>query len=337
MPIDLAATGAVPTGLSGQYVRVSESMVHAVRLAAGRAPSYRNRSIPTDATAVVAFGSSILAFGDGQLAHELDPGLDTMRRVDLAGAQRTLTGHPKIDTNTGELHLLTFMSDPAQLHVRVSPGGLTRTIRSLDDAPSRIRELELTRDHVVLLADGFLGLTDRTGLGTKTRWFPIDTDARQLAAAHEDGETVVVYTAGPSLARWTLHPRATVAHSQVLDATRQRFASSNSRRPGASHRFLWTVGSGAVHKHDLLAGSRRSHEFSGGRQPGEHVFVADADRGGTEDGGWLVGSIHNETNRQTDFVVLDAHAIERPAVVLAHVPRRIPRGGHGAWIPTVQI
>ena len=43
MPIDLAVTGAVPTSLSGQYVWISEGMVHAVGLGDGRAPSYRNR------------------------------------------------------------------------------------------------------------------------------------------------------------------------------------------------------------------------------------------------------------------------------------------------------
>jgi carotenoid cleavage dioxygenase-like enzyme len=337
MPIDLAVTGAVPTSLSGQYVRISEGVVHAVRLAEGRAPSYRNSSIPTGATDVVAFGSSILAFGDGQLAHELGAELDAFRRVDLAGAQRTLSAQPKVDPVTGELHLLSFASDPAQLHVRVSPGGLTRNVRSLDNAPSRIRQLELTRDHVVLLADGFVGLTDRAGLDPMTSWFPIDTDARHIAAAHDHGEAVVVYVTGPSLVRWTLQRRPTTAHSQVLDATPHAFASSNRRPPGAAHRFLWTVGSGVVHKHDLFAGTRHSHEVGRGRNPGGLVFVADPRRRSTEDGGWLVGFVHDETAQQTDFVVLDAHVIERPAVALAHIPRRVPIGAHGAWIPTVQI
>ena len=93
-------------------------MVHAVSLDAGRAISYRNRWITTDAVAqqlaveptpgprtvgddvvaanLIAFGTSILAFGDGALAYELSARLDTIRRVDLAGARpeprRTLQG-----------------------------------------------------------------------------------------------------------------------------------------------------------------------------------------------------------------------------------------------------
>jgi carotenoid cleavage dioxygenase len=334
---DLTVRGSVPMGLSGRYVCIGEGMVEAVRFDEGRATSHRNRSIPADATTVMAFGASIFAFGDGALAHELSSALETIQGVDLAGSRRSLTADPKFDPITGELHLLTFKSDPSQLHVSVSPGGLTRTIRSIDDAPNTIRQLEVTRDHIVFLADGFVGLTDRTGLTRTTTWFPIDTDARHLAVAHEQGETVVVYATGPSLVRWTLQRQPTTAHSHVLDAAPRTFSTSNSRRAGASHRFLWTVGSGAVHKHDLLAGTRQSHDFGGGRHPGQQVFVADPDRSGIEDGGWLIGFVHDETTHETELVVLDADAIERPAVALARMPRRIPTSSHGTWIPTKQI
>ena len=69
--------------------------------------AYRNRWITTDAVAqqlaveptpgprtvgsdvvasnLIAFGTSILAFGDGALAYELSARLETIRRVDLAG------------------------------------------------------------------------------------------------------------------------------------------------------------------------------------------------------------------------------------------------------------
>src|SRR6478752_7017473 len=112
MPNDLAVTGTVPTRLSGRYVGIGEGMVHAVGVHAGRAVSYRHRSIATDATNVIAFGTSILALGDGTLACELGAGLDAMRIVDLAGARRSLTARPVIAPVTGELHLVTFATDP---------------------------------------------------------------------------------------------------------------------------------------------------------------------------------------------------------------------------------
>ena len=120
-----------------------EGMVHVVSLDAGRAISYRNRWITTDAVAqklaveptpgprpvgddvvaanLIVFGTSILALGDGAIA-TASARLDTIRRVDLAGVRRSLVAHSKVDPHTGELHLLTFASFRSQLHVAVSRG-----------------------------------------------------------------------------------------------------------------------------------------------------------------------------------------------------------------------
>ena len=367
---NLRVVGKLPAALSGQYMRIGpnridpkslpanwaggEGMVHAVSLDAGRAVSYRNRWITTDAVAqklnvaptpgpravgddviaanLTAFGTSILAFGDGALAYELSARLDTIRRVDLAGARRSLVAHSKIDPHTGELHLLTSASIGSQLHVAVSRGALTRTIRSINDAPSRIRQLELTRDNVVLLADGFIGVTARAGINTQPIWFEIDTEARHIADVCTHGETVIAYATGPTLVRWTLDRRAGTAHCEVLDPTVHTSATSNRRQPGSAQRFLWTVGAGTAHKHDLFTGGHRRHDFGDGRTPGELVFIADPDRSSTDDGGWLVGFVHDDAGDQADFVVLDAEAIERPAVATVHIPRRVPTGARGTWI-----
>jgi 8'-apo-carotenoid 13,14-cleaving dioxygenase len=368
---NLRVTGTLPAALSGHYMRIGsnringkcggegwtggEGMVHAVSLDAGRAISYRNRWIATDAVAqtlavdptpgprtvgddvvaanLIAFGNTILAFGEGALAYELNARLDTVRRVDLAGGRRSLVADCKVDPHTGELHLLTFASSPDQLHITVSRGALTRTIRSIDDAPSPITQLELTRDHVVLLADGFVGLAARAGVDTKPIWFEIDTEGRHIAGAYAHGDSVIVHATGPSIVRWTLNRRRATAHCEALDTTRHTSACGNNEQAGSTQRFLWTVGARSVHKHDLLTGRHRFHGCGDVRTPGELVFVADPDRT-NEDGGWLVGFLHAEADDQTDFVVLDAEAIERPAVGTVHIPRRVPAGARGAWIPT---
>ena len=335
--VDLPIRGTVPRSLSGRYLRIGEGLVHAVGLAGGRAPSYSCRSIPADATNVVSFGSSMLAFADGALAYEIGPGLDAVRRVDLAGARRSLTAHPRIDPVTGELHLVTFAPSPSQLHVTVSPGGLTRTIRSIENAPSGIRQLEVAGDEVVFLADGYVGVAGRTGVDAKAAWFAIDTDARNIAAAETRAESVLVYTIGPSLERRTLRRGAKTVDREVLDAGPCALATSNPRPPHGVHRFLWTAGAGSVHKHDLETGSGRSHELGGGRDSSTLTFVADPDRSGDADGGWLVGFAHDEAGNEADFVVLDAQAVERPAVAVMRLPRRMPARGHGTWVPAPQI
>ena len=349
----LRVSGKLPALLSGQYLQIGadridathpadsaggEGMLHAVTFDPGRGVSYRNHWIGEDVADanLVAFGNAILVLVDGALAYELSSSLDTVRRVDLAGARRSLAAQAAVDPHSGELHLLTFAAAPSQLHVTVSRGALTRTIRLIGDAPGRIRQLELTRDDVVLMADGYVGVTARAGINTTATWFEIDTEARHIVTAYAHGESVIVHAAGPSLVRWTLDRRAT-AHCDVLDPTLRRFATSNRRKSGAPQRFLWTVGASTAHKHDLLTGGRRSHDFGDSRTPGELVFVADLDRRDTEDGGWLVGFVHDNEGNQAELVVLDAEIIERPAVATVHIPRRIPNGAQGTWFPACAV
>jgi carotenoid cleavage dioxygenase-like enzyme len=366
----LRVTGKLPTALTGQYIRIEpyrldtqghpgdfasrDALIHAVTLETGRATSYRNRWITTGAATqqlaveptsgprpvddevvaanIVTFGNSVLAFSDGALAYELDVRRDTVRPVDLAGARRKLVADPKVDPHTGELHLLTFPSQQPQLHVTVSPGALTRTIRSIDNPPSTVRQLELTCDDVVLVARGFVGVAARAGAEIKPTWFAIDTEARHIACASGRAETVVVYATGPSLVRWTLDRRASTVEPEVLDATPHTFATSNRYGPGSPQRFLWTVGSGAAHKYDLFTGERRSHYFTDGHTPADLAYVADPNRSSIEDGGWLVGLVHDNAHDEANFVVLDAENIERPAAATVHIPRRVPCGGRGTWI-----
>ena len=141
-----------------------------------------------------------------------------------------------------------------------------------------------------------------------------------------------MYATGPSLVRWTLDRRASTVESEVLDATPHTFATSNRRQSSWPQRFLWTVGSGVAHKHDLFTGEHRSHEFGDGRTSADLVYVVDPDHSSTEDGGWLVGFVHDRGGDQAEFVVLDAERIEGPAAATVHIPRRVPCGGRGTWI-----
>ena len=124
-----------------------------------------------------------------------------------------------------------------------------------------------------------------------------------------------MYATGPSLVRWTLHRRAAIAHCEVLDATPH--SVRDAATAGSSARRTVSSGPSAPAPRTSTTCSpstRRSHDFGDGRNPGELVFVADPDRRSTEDGGWLVGFVHDETRHEADFVVLDAQAIERPAL-----------------------
>jgi 8'-apo-carotenoid 13,14-cleaving dioxygenase len=347
----LAVTGTLPAGMSGSYLCIGSNaisppqageparaaaMVHAITLHVGGTVSYRNRWMTTDVEAsnIITFGSTILVLGDGALAYELSADLATQRRVDLAGAGRGLRPRVDLDRDSGALHLLGVGPGNAQTYVTVSAGAMTRATRTLDDAP-RVDDVTVTRDHVVFLADGLIGVAPRPGgHQTPVVWSAIEDGVRRLAAAHDDAVGVVVHTTGPALERWTLRPRATTVEHQIIDDTPLTFPKRNRATPTCPRRYLWTCSARGVHRHDLATGGRASHPFGAHHQPAEFLFVADPSRTGSEDGGWLVGVIHDRAHAAADLVVLDARSIDGPPTATVHIPRRIPNGRHATWIPT---
>ena len=87
---------------------------------------------------------------------------------------------------------------------------------------------------------------------------------------------------------------------------------------------------GSVFKHDLVAGTTQRRELGKGRIGGEFVFVpASADA--AEGEGWLMTYLNDLPSGTGELVVLDAQDLSDVARV--HLPRRVPVGFHGNWIP----
>jgi carotenoid cleavage dioxygenase-like enzyme len=374
---DLEVLGTLPEALSGQYLRIGprptddlshrsgwpgpEGQVHAIALHRGRAVSYRTRAVRAEpaghklgseqpswsrrsvrntlTTNLVAYAGTILALADGALAYELTTDLQTVRRVDLAGGARAIGAHPKTDPATGELHLLSSPGQTSCGHHVVSPGGLTRRSRSISAAPLPVHDLAITRERVLLVADGLLGVTDRHG-DDRITWVPAGiTRADQLVSAYDDGETVVIHVVGHTVRRLVIDVSTGRADAKTLDPTPQRFGRINERLALSRHRFLYTVPAGdatSIHKHDLVAGTRERHEFGAGRAPGEFLFVEDPLRATAEDGGWLLGLVNDAAGAAptTRLVVLDAARFTGPAVATVTIPHPVPPGFHGLWVPT---
>ena len=335
-------------------------MVHAVELHAGRAVRYLHRWVTTDnvarvlgtdpvpgppasgsdvvATNVITFAGKTFALGPGALAYELDDELSTVGRVDLAGHGRGIGAHPQVDPLTGALHLVSYGDEPA--HHIVSPNSHTRITTPLPDTPGALQDILLTRERFVLLGEGFVGVADRSGQAAP-RWvedadLPGAVTAHDLpsaVAAHNLGGSVAVLTANRGLLRWIFEP--TGARRYVLDDTPQRFGTTNAELVSAPT-YLWTVAGvdgTAVYRHDLRTGERTTHDLGPGRHPGELTFVPDRSRRHREDGGWLVGFVHDHDRNEADLIVLDAAAIDLPPIASVSIPRRIPDGLHGKWIP----
>jgi carotenoid cleavage dioxygenase-like enzyme len=340
---DLTVQGDLPAALSGRLLSVGPaslvgadtSVIHCVQLHAGRAVSYESRSLITDVVAasnLMVFGGSVLALGDGSPAYELSSDLATVHRVDLAGQSRNLRVNPTRDPLTGDVHVLADAADGHQVYVVVSASAFTRTSRDISHGGPAIKELAITRDCAVFVADGFVGVAPRSGNADIT-WIATGVGAPALVHAHDAGDAVAVYAVTPALEKWMVTLSPTRLHREVLDPRIRHFAHATDRTLERPPRYLWSTGDGSVDMHDLVTAQCSTHDFESGSHPGDLVFVADSARAEEDDGGWLVGLVHHVSADVTDVVVLDAADIAHTAVATIRVPRHTPRMLRSTWVP----
>lgn len=349
----LHVDGALPTALSGRYLclepnRSGGPRVHSIVIHGGAAGSYRRRLIHTRATNgaattnLIDFAGRTIALADGAVAQELSPTLET-RPVDAAGRHLGVGAYPKRDSRSGDLHLISSPGAATALHHILSAGGMTRQTHSIDNAPAPVLDLAITRDRLVLLADGFVGITDLERVRPLVWLASRRTQPGRIAGAYDDGEVAVVHLALGGLEQWIVSGSAATLDRSILDATRQQPSRLNEQAIGAAHRYLYSVGgdqatasSGdtTVFKHDLSRASREDRVFAEGRQIGEFLFVADPPRHAREDGGWLLGPVHDTATDRSRLVVLDAADITGPIVASVDLPRPITRSLRGLWSPS---
>jgi carotenoid cleavage dioxygenase len=334
--VDLDVRGDVPAGLCGQIVGISrDGVVHSVQIRGGRL-SYHGRRFRRAPTVhnVVGFGGSIFAFGDDLPAYELGPDLDRLTPVDLAGQGRTLAAYPKHDRATGALHLVASAADGIQAHVAVSAGALIRRSRPVLDNPSRIKDLALTSDHILFVADGFVGVASRDG-EPRAKWIATGVTAPHAVHAHDAGDAVVLLALTPRLERWTVATGVGTVEREVLDPTPRHSAHVSGGLLDRDTCLLWTTGDETIGRHDP-AEPRPVYRSLRPDVPVDFVVVDDADRPGDADSNWLVGFVDVAADRATDLRVIDANDIARRPLATVRIPERVPRGLRCTWIPFAQ-
>jgi carotenoid cleavage dioxygenase len=151
----------------------------------------------------------------------------------------------------------------------------------------------------------------------------------------------------PTLWRWTIDlTRGSISTEQLHDDTVE-FPRVDERLVGRPYRYGWAAsvaaqrsgGHGVVFdgasiaKFDLLAGTVEHHEMGAGRAAGEAVFVPSG-AGAAEDDGYVLTLVYDAAEDRSDLVVLPAQDIGGEPVATVHLPRRVPFGFHGNWIPT---
>jgi carotenoid cleavage dioxygenase len=88
----------------------------------------------------------------------------------------------------------------------------------------------------------------------------------------------------------------------------------------------------AIARYDLVNGSKTVHQFAPGVTVCEPVFVADPHGRGEQDG-FIVTFAHESGSHAGRFVILDARQLDREPLAVIELPRRVPAGLHGSWIP----
>lgn len=134
---------------------------------------------------------------------------------------------------------------------------------------------------------------------------------------------------------------APTAEETQLDDKAIEFPRIDDARIARQHRYVYAVEQPTdiemrgVIKYDLTNDRTQRYAVPVGDQNAEPIFVARRPQraGGDEDDGWLVVCVYRAATDTTDVVIIDAQDIEAAPVATVHLPRRIPAGFHGTWIP----
>ncbi len=152
-------------------------------------------------------------------------------------------------------------------------------------------------------------------------------------------------SAPPTFERWTIDPTARKVSTALLDDSPREFPRINGRYAGRQHRYGYTAEAivsptslnlGNLTKHDLDRGTAERHDVEKGCAASEPVFAATPDDTG-EDAGWVLSVVYHPARDASDVIIIDATNFAAPPVATIHLPRRVPHGFHGAWIPRVSI
>ena len=207
-----------------------------------------------------------------------------------------------------------------------------------------------------------LGVMRREGAGGQVRWFEINPCyVFHPVNAHEDGDRIVLHVCRQESAmaggfenlyggqattgrlwRWTINLSAGTVTEEQLDDVATDFPRVNDRLVGLPARWAYTsslddaaasltLGSN-LYKYDLGTGARVTRDFGRDNHLGEPIFVP-RDGATEEDAGWIMALRHDEAADESTLMILNAQDFDGAPAAEVIMPRRVPYGAHGNWMP----
>ncbi len=235
------------------------------------------------------------------------------------------------------------------------------------DLPMTFRMELLGRGMPYVWDDGYparIGVMELSRPG-EVRWFPIDPCYLfHVGGAHTDaagrivldgcrytpadvatmwgklgGASTVADAAASGMARlhrWVLDPATGSVTEASLDDRPVEFPTLDDRLVGRASRYLYAVSglpnASAITKYDATAGTVTTCDLGPDTAVGEAVFVP-AHGGTAEDDGWLLSITTRRDGSASQLLVLDATDVAAPPVATVTLPRGVPAGFHGSWVP----
>ncbi|HKP78366.1 MAG TPA: carotenoid oxygenase family protein [Phenylobacterium sp.] len=149
--------------------------------------------------------------------------------------------------------------------------------------------------------------------------------------------------AAARLVRWTfdLDGASDAIQETPLDDLDGEFPRVDPRVETLKHRHGWyaadptgsgTIRQSAIAHMDFRTGRRQLYELTNGDTTSEPVFVprsADA----AEGDGWVTAVVYRAGEDRSDLLVFEAQDLAKGPLAIAEMPRRVPFGFHGNWVP----
>ena len=198
-----------------------------------------------------------------------------------------------------------------------------------------------------------LGVLRRDDPYGRLQWFDVDPCfVFHVANSYDEGNSVVLevlrypemwrdsseFGTDAELWRWSINLDTGMVQESQLDDRGVEFPRVDDRLAGAAARYSVAVGSAALVRYDLQRDTASEHRFAARGSlgapsaPGEAVFAPAVGKS-DELAGWYLTYVYDPVTDGSDLVIIDASDFEGDPVARVRLPRRVPHGFHGNWIP----
>ncbi len=207
-----------------------------------------------------------------------------------------------------------------------------------------------------------LGVMPRDGTNADVKWYEMNPCyVFHPFNAHEEGDKIILHVCRQPFAmmggmqdiggsedntarlwRWTIDTKTGSVTEEQLDDAPGDFARVDDRRTGLPARYGYMMGidnkaptltfDSKLYKYDFQSGGRATQDLGEGWFGGEPCFAPRA-ADSAEDDGWVVSIVYDGNENESYLVIVNARDFEAAPVAKVRLPRRVPFGAHGSWLP----